>query len=166
MTEESIDWTRDRVGAALRGESPSVLRRLSAGFACIGDVQFIPGYSVLISDTPGIDRLTDLPRERRLAFLDDMDRLGEAVQVVCSRRDPAFRRVNYEILGNTDAFLHAHVWPRYDWEGDIAPKPVWMHPGERWSDPAPDTVLGTQHDDLRRELTAELDRLTGASAAH
>jgi hypothetical protein len=56
------------------------------------------------------------------------------------------------------------VWPRYDWEGELAPKPVWLHPGERWSDPAPETLLGPQHDDLRLELTAELDRLTGHSA--
>jgi diadenosine tetraphosphate (Ap4A) HIT family hydrolase len=157
------DWKTDRVGAALRGENPSVLTRMTAGFACIGDVQFIPGYCVLISDTPGVDRLTDLPRARRLEFLDDLERLGEAVQVVCERRDPQFRRVNLEILGNTDAFLHGHVWPRYEWEGDIAPRPVWMHPPERWSDPDPQTVLGPQHDEWRAELTTELTRLRTAN---
>jgi diadenosine tetraphosphate (Ap4A) HIT family hydrolase len=93
-----------------------VLRRLSAGFAVIGDNQHLPGYCVLITDDPSADRLTDLPRERRLAFLADMDLLGEAVARVCARRDPGFRRINYEILGNLDAFLHAHVRPRYDWE--------------------------------------------------
>lgn len=56
------DWRSDRVWAALLGENPTVLRRLDAGFAVIGDVQFLPGYSVLITDTPGTDRLTDLPR--------------------------------------------------------------------------------------------------------
>jgi diadenosine tetraphosphate (Ap4A) HIT family hydrolase len=45
-----------------------------------------------------------------------MDRLGEAVEVARAAADPAFRRINLEILGNTDAFLHAHVWPRYNWE--------------------------------------------------
>ena len=47
------DWRTDRVGAALRGENPAVLRRLAGGFAVMGDVQFLPGYSVLITDTPG-----------------------------------------------------------------------------------------------------------------
>src|SRR5262245_9551271 len=102
------DWRDDRVGAALRGENPTVLRRMTAGFAVIGDVQFLPGYCVLITDDVAADRLADLPRATRLAFLDDMDTLGAAVARVCSRRDPAFRRVNYEILGNHDAFLHAH----------------------------------------------------------
>ncbi|WP_406831304.1 diadenosine tetraphosphate hydrolase [Pedococcus sp. KACC 23699] len=154
------DWRRDRVGAALRGENPTVLRRLEAGFAVMGDVQFLPGYCVLVTDTPGVDRLTDLPRPRRIEFLADMELLGEAVQRVCARRDPGFRRINLEIQGNHDAFLHAHVWPRYEWEGpEHTWRPVALHPIERWRAPEPDTVLGPQHDDLRRELVAELDRL-------
>ena len=39
-----------------------------------------------------------------------MERLGEAVERACRQTDPAFRRVNLEILGNTDTFLHAHLW--------------------------------------------------------
>ncbi|MFS8103937.1 hypothetical protein LFM09_43130 [Lentzea alba] len=152
------EWKRDRIGASLRGENPTVMRRLTAGFANIGDAQFLPGYCVLLVDTPGVQRLTDLPRRRRLHFLSDMDVLGEAVERVCARRDPGFRRVNLEILGNTDPYLHAHIWPRYDWEPpDIVGRPVWLYPVERWSDPA--TALGAAHDDLRAELTAELDLL-------
>ena len=117
MSDRDDDWKRDRVAAALAGENPSVLRRMTAGFAVVGDVQFLPGYCVLITDTPGVDRLVDLPREGRLAFLADLEQLAEAVETVCRRRDPAYRRVNLEILGNHDAFLHAHVWPRYEWEG-------------------------------------------------
>ncbi len=148
------------MGAALRGENPTVLARLDAGFAVIGDVQFLPGYCVFISDDTAADRLTDLPRERRVAFLAGAERLAEAVQNVCSRRDPAFRRINLEIQGNHDAFLHAHVWPRYEWEGpDHVWRPVALHPLERWHDPRPETVLGPQHDDLRADLVAELARL-------
>ena len=158
------DWRQDRVGAALRRENPTVLRRLGAGFAVIGDVQFLPGYCVLVTDTPGVDRLTDLPRPRRLEFLADMELLGEAVQTVCARRDPAFRRINLEIQGNHDAFLHAHVWPRYEWEGpDHTWRPVALHPIERWRESAADTALGPQHDELRREITAEVDRLTASA---
>lgn len=59
-----------------------------------------------------------------------MDRLGEAVERACGHADPAFLRVNLEILGNTDGFLHAHVWPRYAWEpADLVRLPVWLHPG-------------------------------------
>ncbi|WP_046506164.1 diadenosine tetraphosphate hydrolase [Streptomyces odonnellii] len=152
------DWRMDRIGTALRGENPTVLRRLTAGFAVIGDVQFLPGYSVLLVDEPDVRRLSDLPRAKRLSFLSDMDQLGEAVERVCRRLDPAFRRVNLEILGNTDAFLHAHVWPRFEWEpADVVSKPVWLYPRERWSDEQ--SRLGPQHDALRDAISDELDRL-------
>ncbi|MET9254639.1 diadenosine tetraphosphate hydrolase [Streptomyces sp. NPDC003717] len=153
------DWRTDRIGAALRGENPTVLRRLAAGFAVIGDVQFLHGYAVLLADDPGAERLTDLPRARRLAFLSDMDRLGEAVERVCGRLDPGFRRVNLEILGNTDAFLHAHIWPRYDWEPpELVGGPVWRYPAGHWTEPR--HRLGFRHDSLRAALGVELDALS------
>lgn len=152
------DFRTDRIGSALRGENPTVLRRMGAGYAVIGDIQFLPGYSVLLADDPAVRRLSDLPRERRAAFLADMDRLGEAVERVCGRLDPAFRRVNLEILGNTDDFLHAHIWPRFDWEpADLVGGPVWLYPRERWTDPQ--YALGPHHDPVRRAIGAELDRL-------
>ena len=154
-----MTWKADRIGSSLRGENPTVLRRLDAGFANIGDVQFLPGYCVLLVDTPNVERLTDLPRRRRLQFLADLELTAEAVERVCGRRDEAFRRVNLEILGNKDPYLHAHIWPRYDWEPPhLVERPVWLYPVERWSDP--ETALGPGHDDLRAELTAEIERLS------
>ncbi|QHA02656.1 diadenosine tetraphosphate hydrolase [Streptomyces broussonetiae] len=155
------DWRTDRIGTAVRGENPTVLRRLASGFAVIGDVQFLPGYSVLLVDDPGVQRLSDLPKAERLAFLADMDLLGEAVERACRRLDPALRRVNLEILGNTDPFLHAHVWPRYEWEpAELVGKPVWLYPPERWRDEG--SALGPRHDVLRAAIGDELDRLRSA----
>ncbi|MGW6689932.1 diadenosine tetraphosphate hydrolase [Streptomyces sp. NPDC054961] len=154
----SYDWRKDRIGSALRGENPAVLRKLEAGFAVIGDVQFLPGYSVLLVDDPSVERLSELPKGKRLAFLSDMDKLGEAVEHACRRLDPAFRRVNLEILGNADPFLHAHVWPRFEWEPvDLVGRPVWLYPRERWHDKQ--YVLGPQHDAVREAIADELDRL-------
>ena len=66
-------------------------------------------------------------------------------------------RVNLEILGNTDPFLHAHVWPRYDWEpDDLVRMPVWLYPRDSWS--APEHALGPRHDPLRAAIGAELDK--------
>ncbi|WP_304454779.1 diadenosine tetraphosphate hydrolase [Nocardiopsis sp. YSL2] len=154
----NYDWRNDRIGSALQGENPTVLRRLDTGFAVIGDVQFLPGYSVLLVDDPGVQRLSELSMSRRLAFLSGMDRLGEAVERACKQRDPAFLRVNLEILGNTDPYLHAHVWPRFAWEpADLVGRPVWLYPRERWSDEH--SALGPQHDNLREAIGEELDRL-------
>ena len=156
------DWRDDRIGAALRGEKPTVLRRLTSSFAVIGDVQFLPGYSVLLVDAPDVQRLSDLPRAKRLSFLSDMDRLAEAVERTCRRLDPAFRRVNLEILGNKDPFLHAHVWPRFAWEpSELVEAPVWLYPRERWADAR--HRLGPQHDALREAIADELDLLRPGS---
>lgn len=105
-------WKSNRVGSAITGENPTVMDRLDSAFAAIGDVQWLPGYSMLITGRPGIDRLSDLPRLERAAFLASLDILAEAVEIACARLDPEFLRVNIEILGNTDPFLHAHIWPR------------------------------------------------------
>ena len=154
MTE---DFRANRVGTALAGTNPTVLRRLRAGFAVIGDVQHLPGYCVLISDDPAADQLTDLTPERQLVFLEDMAILGRAVAAVCARRDPDFRRINLEIQGNTDAFLHAHVTPRYAWEpDDVVGWPAALH---HWTKRVDTTHgLGPQHDGLRAELAAEIER--------
>ena len=149
------DWRADRIGSALRGENPTVLGRLPSSFAVIGDVQWLPGYCVLLVDDPEIERLSDLTRPQRREFLAAMADLGEAVERACRQLDPAFRRVNLEILGNTDPYLHAHIWPRYEWEPpERIGHPVWLYPKENWSDPT--TALGPQHDALRAAITEHL----------
>ncbi|MFD5336907.1 diadenosine tetraphosphate hydrolase [Streptomyces hawaiiensis] len=151
-------WRDDRIGSALRGENPAVMRRLDSGFAVIGDVQFLPGYSVLLTDDPSVQRLSELPRSGRLAFLDGMDRLGEAVERACRRVETGFRRVNLEILGNADGFLHAHVWPRYEWEpAELVRRPVWLYPPDMWAEER--YALGVRHATLRDAIGEELDRL-------
>jgi diadenosine tetraphosphate (Ap4A) HIT family hydrolase len=150
-----MDWRSDRIGAALRDENPTVLARLPEAFAVIGDVQWLPGYCVLLTDDSAVTRLSDLPRAARLAYLESVDQLASAVELACAESDDRFLRVNIEILGNTDPFLHTHIWPRYAWEpDDIRIKPVWLYPADRWHDPT--TALSNQHDPLRRAITHHL----------
>ncbi|PVG81644.1 diadenosine tetraphosphate hydrolase [Nocardioides gansuensis] len=151
----TTDYKADRVGSALAGTNPTVLARLDAGFAVIGDNQHLPGYCVLISDDPGADQLTDLDPARQLVFLQDMAVLGRAVAAVCSRRDPQFRRINLEIQGNTDALLHVHVTPRYEWEpADLVGWPAALHHWEGRVEQR--DALGEEYADLRAALIAEL----------
>lgn len=152
-----MDWRRDRIGSALRGENPTVLARLPGAFAVLGDVQWLPGYCVLLNDDPDVPSLESLPLEHQTRFLTSMAILGQAVQTACSSLDPSFRRLNYDVLGNTDAFLHAHVWPRYSWEpAERLSKPVWLYPPDRWT--STQYRAGPQHDVVRKSITAELVR--------
>ncbi len=111
-----------RVQDARDGRHPSCLARMSSGWAVMGDVQVLPGYCLLLPDpvAPDLNSLTGM---RRQNFLHDMARLGDAVLRVTNAR-----RINYEILGNLEPALHAHVIPRYDWEPEeLRTKPVWLY---------------------------------------
>ena len=153
-----MDWREDRIGSAARGENPTVLTELRSGYAVIGDEQFLPGYSVMLSKNPMATTLADLPRSERVQFLADVDLLAAAVEQGCREADPAFRRVNIDILGNADPFVHAHVWPRYEWEPpELIWRPVWLYDLKRWSDPT--TRLGQQHDSLRAGIADKLASL-------
>ena len=149
------NWRDDRIGSALSGSNPTVMAHLPAGFAVIGDVQWLPGYCLLLSDDPSATRLSDLSAPARSAYLESVAVLAAAVERACAEADPAFRRVNIEILGNADDYLHTHIWPRYAWEApELAWRPVWLYPLARWSDPA--TALSEQHDALRATITSHL----------
>jgi diadenosine tetraphosphate (Ap4A) HIT family hydrolase len=87
--------------------------------------------------------------------------LGEAVSLACSRLDPQFLRVNYEILGNEYPHLHAHIFARYAREPDERRRsPVWLYPDRK----ANQYALGPQHDELRVALSAALDEVTASAA--
>jgi diadenosine tetraphosphate (Ap4A) HIT family hydrolase len=102
-----------------------VIGRLLSGWAVLGDPQILPGYCLLLPD-PVVDQLNDLPVTARQQFLEDMARLGDAVLAVTEAE-----RVNYEILGNIEPALHAHVVPRYSWEPpESRRRPVWLHDWE------------------------------------
>jgi diadenosine tetraphosphate (Ap4A) HIT family hydrolase len=152
------DWRDDRVGSALRGENPLVMARMRGGFAVIGDTQHLPGYSLLLTDDPSVNHLTDLDWERRMQFLFDLSLLGEAVEHAC--RDNGLRRINYEVLGNSLPILHGHVHARYDWEPpDRIGGPVWQYPQDERNDPTC-AYSDKTHGELRTAITAELHGLT------
>src|SRR5687767_7815877 len=77
-------WRHDRIGAARRGENPTVLARMRTGWAVIGDSQHLPGYCVLLYDGDDVEHLMDLSRSEQVAFLSDMALLGEAVFAACN----------------------------------------------------------------------------------
>ncbi len=146
------DWQQDRIGSALAGTNPMVMAELTAGFAVIGDTQFLPGYSVLLPKQK-VSSLNDLALPERTEFLRDMSLLGDAILATTDAV-----RINYDILGNSDQFLHAHVFPRYASEPDsLRQGPVWLYSRDRWTDEKyqySDVVFG----DLRQKLAAWLQK--------
>lgn len=114
-----------RVAAANAGDNPMVIRRMPSGWAVLGDAQFLRGYSLLLAD-PVVPSLNALDEARRRQFLYDMSVLGDALLEVTGAC-----LINYEILGNTDAALHAHVFPRCrDEPEERRVGPVWRYSRE------------------------------------
>ncbi len=155
------EWLRDPIGAAERGENPTVLRRMPSGYAVIGNMQLLPGYCLLLA-TPKVTHLSDLAPAARRQFLYDMSVLGEAVELAC--RPYGLRRLNYEILGNGDTYVHAHIFPRYIWEpADHLALPVWLYDKATWEDPAY-AYAAVKHGELKRDIEAALATLVARDA--
>jgi diadenosine tetraphosphate (Ap4A) HIT family hydrolase len=115
----------ERLAQLANNENPGMIARLESGFAVMGDSQFLPGYCLLLA-YPQVEKLNDLTGARRVQFLSDMARLGDAILAATN-----CLRVNYSIYGNLDPFLHAHLFPRYDWEStEHSTKPPMQIPSE------------------------------------
>ncbi len=111
-----------QVEAARNGQLPRVIAKMKSGWAVLGDPQITPGYCLLLPD-PVVSDLNALVGDARRQFLDDMVTLGDAVLA-----ETGAERINYEILGNVEPALHAHVIPRYvSEEPGLRTKPVWLH---------------------------------------
>jgi len=88
----------------------------------LGDVQFLPGYTLLLPD-PVVSDLNALDQESRSTYLMDMTLIGDAL-LHATDSD----RINYEILGNTEASLHAYIFPRYEYEDkELRSGPAWFY---------------------------------------
>lgn len=147
-----MSWRENRIKAAVEGNNPMVIKELTGGYAVFGDTQFLPGYCVLLPKRE-VFSLNDLSLAERQAFLVDMSLLGDAI---LASTDAI--RINYDILGNTDAYLHAHIFPRYGWEVEERRKmPVWLYDKLNWSNE--ETAYAEEkHGELRQEIASYLSK--------
>ena len=140
----------ERVAQARAGTNATVVCRAPSGWVVIGDVQFLQGYCLLLAD-PVAPSLSDLAEEAHAQFLRDMARIGDAILEVTGAR-----RINDEILGNSEPELHAHIFPRYDDEPEERRRmPVWFYDWQAAPKYA-EEVHGVLRDALRRAIEARL----------
>ena len=147
-----MEWYENRILSAINGTNPMLIKELKGGYAVFGDVQFLPGYCVLLPKKE-VNSLNVLTLEEREQFLSDMSVLGDAIIQSCT---PI--RVNYDILGNTDNFLHAHVFPRYEWESEERKKmPVWLYDSSNWHNKET-SYNPIMHDEIRNSILEYLNK--------
>jgi len=132
----------ERVAQAKAGTNPKVICRMKSGWAVMGDVQFLPGYSLLLPD-PVVPSLNDLGPAVRAQFLADMTLIGDVLLELTKAR-----RINYEILGNSEPELHAHIFPRFESEpAEKRRMPAWFYDWKNAPQFSPD-----EHGELQRKL--------------
>ncbi|MFL1416894.1 HIT family protein [Pseudomonas fildesensis] len=144
----------ERVEQARNGANDKVICRMPSGWAVMGDVQFLPGYCLLLAD-PVVASLNDLAPQARATYLLDMARIGDAVLEATGAL-----RINYEILGNSEPELHCHLFPRYVSEpDDKRTMPVWFYD---WKTALP--YAEETHGDLRKKIAQLLNAVLEASS--
>jgi diadenosine tetraphosphate (Ap4A) HIT family hydrolase len=111
----------ERIALIKEGKNKYFVKELVSGYVVLGDHQYYKGYTLLLSKFH-TDELHKLKNQDRTQFLEDMALVSEAVYKTFKPR-----KLNYELLGNTDSHLHWHIFPRYknDPKSDLA---TWVTP--------------------------------------
>lgn len=135
-----------QVQAAREGKHPGLIGRMPTGWLVFGAKQVVPGYCLLLPDPVPPHLNAMLPSEQQ-AFLADMARAGDALYV-----ETGAVRINYEMLGNLEPALHAHLFPRYaDEPEELRTKPIWFYDWDAASEGDP-VYLETLRRNLRERL--------------
>ncbi len=96
-----------------------LVARFEHSYALLGQYQYYTGYCVLASRVHA-GELHELPESVRRGYLDEMQRLSQAI---ASAFHP--RKLNCELLGNQVPHPHWHIIPRYEADPDHL-KPAWL----------------------------------------
>ena len=107
------------------GTLPRKICRMSSGWVVLGEAQFLRGYCLLLPD-PVVANLNEMEPEKRKVFLYEMSVIGDVILEITGAL-----RINYEMIGNVEPALHAHIFPRYiDEPEELRLKPVWFYDWE------------------------------------
>ena len=144
---------QERVDSARRGDNQMVICRLQSGWVVMGDVQPLPGYCLLLAD-PVVPSINDLAPSDRAIFLTEMTVVGDAIL-----RATGAARINYEMLGNSEPELHAHIVPRFE---DEAPDKRQLPPFSAYTWYESPTYSQAAHGALKEAIRQELRQYLGS----
>lgn len=146
----------DRIKMIKEGTNPYFVRELETGYVVIGDNQHFEGYTLFLFKEHVVE-LFNIEPTVKTKYLEEMSIVAEAAY-------KAFKpeKMNYECLGNGDAHLHWHLFPRK--QGDIenygnnGRGPVWWYPMEKmYSDD--NRPNAEKLEEMKQRLNDELEAL-------
>ncbi|MEO6077612.1 MAG: HIT family protein [Candidatus Andersenbacteria bacterium] len=97
----------DRIADIKNNTNPHFVVELETGYVVLGDYQFFSGYTLFLSKEHASE-LHELSPAIRKQFLWEMSVVAGAVFKAFQPK-----KLNYELLGNTDQHMHWHIFPRH-----------------------------------------------------
>lgn len=118
MNKKKVCLICDRIVMIKEKRNPYFVIELKTSYVVIGDYQLFRGYTLVLFKKH-VAELHMLPIQTKKMFLAEMSIVGKAV-FNCFQP----KKMNYELLGNSENHLHWHLFPRH--EDDLRPQgPVW-----------------------------------------
>lgn len=121
----------ERIELIKQGKNPHFVKELETGYVVIGDGQYFNGYTLFLAKEH-VTELHQMEYETKIKFLEEMSILQEAVAKAFQAE-----KMNIELLGNGDAHVHWHLFPRKAGDmqgyGHNGRGPVWWVPWEEMS---------------------------------
>ena len=148
----------ERIEMIRNNENPYFVKELTSGYVVIGDHQHFYGYTLFLYKHHEMHtELFHIEPSERVIFLQEMTMVAEAVSKAFGAE-----KINYELLGNGDAHLHWHIFPRRNGDiesyGNRGNGPVWWYPMDKmYSDS--NCPTDNELEDMKQKLLVELNKL-------
>lgn len=146
----------DRIEMIKNGTNPYFVKELETGYIVIGDNQHFKGYTLFLCKKNKTE-LFYLEEDFSTKFMQEMILVAEAAIKAFGAE-----KMNYECLGQGDAHLHWHLYPRRTGDigsyGNNGKGPVWWYPMEQMysDDNRPNDDELTK---MKEKLLVELEKL-------
>lgn len=151
----------ERISMIKANANPYFVKELETGYVVIGDHQHFKGYTLFLYKEH-ITEMHLLDHPTKMKFLEEMSVVAAAVQNATGAE-----KMNYEMLGNGDAHMHWHLFPRREHDlgtyGNNGKGPVWWYPMEKMYDdsnqPTDDELI-----QMKNRLLSELETMLSSKA--
>lgn len=97
----------NRISLIKNNKNKYFVKEMQSGYVVLCDFQYFSGYTIFLSKTH-TNELHKLGNEKKELFLKEMAIVAEAVIEAFKPK-----KLNYELLGNSDSHIHWHLIPRY-----------------------------------------------------
>ena len=145
----------DRIQMIKEGTNPYFVKELETGYVVLGDNQHFKGYTLFLCKEHKVE-LFQLDYRTKMKFLEEMSVVAEAVSKAFDAE-----KMNYEVLGNGDAHLHWHLFPRNNGDienyGNNGRGPVWWYPMEKMYSPENRPTV-SELEEMKAKLLVELEK--------